>query len=427
MKRKFLRALALACFSLVATGAFVTAGPAYASGDKAPQVSRAAGKALTEARKLIDAKDYAGAVAALQQAVSAGDLKDYDKYIINTYLGIAYFQSGDQAKAGDAFVAASEVPNMRDSDHQEAVEKALMLLSATNDYGKVIAFVEKDVPANAALSENLLTMIGICYYNTKHDQQALDYAKRAIAAATAKNAIPQRDTYQLLLSAQNHMKDMAGEIATIQTMAGLYGTAEDWSRAIDVAVGSLPAANKNSRTVAAFFLYRRRMEVGAATSADDYELAAELATDQNSPGDVIKVANQAKAHGKTTKKLNAILAKALGDARKDKASLAAADAAAAKSANGTLDVSVAEGYYGYGMFADAERVAARAVAKGGAKKNEALMILGASQTLLGKNAEAAATFAKVKGDAALEKAAGCWTVYATRKYGKTAAAAPAAN
>ena len=427
MKRKFLRALALACFSLVATGAFVAAGPAYASSDKAPQVSRAAGKALTEVRKLIDAKDFAGAITALQQAKSLGDLKDYDNYVINTYLGIAYFQAGDQAKAADAFVAAAEVPNMRDSDHQEALEKALMLLSASNDYGRVVAFVEKDVPPTTALSENMLVMVGICYYNTKHDQQALDYAKRALAAAAAKNAVPQRDSYQLLLSAQNRLKDMAGEVATIQTMAGLYGTDEDWGRVIDITIGSLPAANKNSRTVAAFFLYRLRMEVGAATSADDYELAAELATDQNSPGDVLKAANQAKAHGKTTKKLNALLAKALGEVKRDKASLPAADAAAAKSANGTLDVSVAEGYYGYGQFADAERVAARAVAKGGVKKNEALLIMGASQALQGKNAEAAATLAKVKGDTALEKAANCWMIYATRKYGKTAAVAPAAN
>ena len=125
----------------------------------------------------------------------------------------------------------------------------------------------------------------------------------------------------------------------------------------------------------------------------------------------------------------ATLAKANTRAKGDEAALAAADAAAAKLPNAKGDVSVAEGYYGYGRFADAARVAARAVAKGGPQLNEALLLLGAAQVAQGDDASAAATFAKVKGDASLERVAAIWTIYATRKYGKTAApaAAPAGN
>ena len=89
---------------------------------------------------------------------------------------------------------------------------------------------------------------------------------------------------------------------------------------------------------------------------------------------------------------------------------------------------MAESYFGYGKFADAERIATRAVGKGGAKLNEALLLLGATQAVLNKNAEATATLARVTGEP-FDKVAMLWSVYANRKYGQAAPqpAAPAAN
>jgi hypothetical protein len=52
------------------------------------------------------------------------------------------------------------------------------------------------------------------------------------------------------------------------------------------------------------------------------------------------------------------------------------------------------------------------------------LLLGAAQAMQNKP-EAVQSLADVKGDSSLERAAQLWTIYATRKYGK-AAAAPAA-
>ena len=55
------------------------------------------------------------------------------------------------------------------------------------------------------------------------------------------------------------------------------------------------------------------------------------------------------------------------------------------------------------------------------------MLLGVAQAQLGDDAAATQNLALVKGDPALERAAKLWTLYAARKYGKPAAAAPAAQ
>lgn len=122
----------------------------------------------------------------------------------------------------------------------------------------------------------------------------------------------------------------------------------------------------------------------------------------------------------------ALLNKANAAARIDEPTLAAADAIAAKISSSDKDVSVAEDYYGYGRYADAARVAQRAISKSGPKALEAQLLLGVAQAQQGDNTAAAQSLALVKGDASLEKAAQLWTLYATRKYGK-AATTPAAQ
>jgi hypothetical protein len=181
-----------------------------------------------------------------------------------------------------------------------------------------------------------------------------------------------------------------------------------------------------TREIAALYLYRLRLTAGAETPADEYLLVADLALALRYPGEAQKALQQGIAAGTLSQaSAAAALNKANAQVRADEPTLPAADAAAAKSPSANGDVSVAEDYYGYDKFADVVRVAQRAIAKGGPKALEARLLLGVVQARQGDNATAAQSLALVRGDVALERAAQLWTLYATRKYGRTAAAAPA--
>lgn len=426
MKPNFLRAVALAGFSLLATAAFVAPTPAFAAEkENAPKVSRTVGKALADVKKMMDAKDWPGLIAKLKDVQSSAS-EDYDKYVVNTYLAIAYFQAGDHKSAADAFVAAAKIPNIPESDHEEAVHKALMLLSDIKDYAGVIDLAKTQIKPDAKLGDDILRLIGISYFYQNDYPNALAYGQKAVEQGSVGGKVPPREAYELILLSQGRMKDIAGQTKIVATMAGLYGQSDDWAHALDFTFASFQAKNKQANATAMFFLYRLRLVVKADTEADDYFLAASLAIDQNSPGDALKALNLAKASGKyNAKKCDPLFNRANQDAKKDQPALAQAEAISAKSPKGDPSLSVAESYFGYGKYADAERVAQRAVDKGSSKQNEAYLLLGAAKVMLNKNAEATAILAKITSDP-YDKVANLWSLYANRKYGE-AAAQPVAN
>lgn len=430
MKTKFLRAVALAGFSLFATAALVAPTPTFAadkSKDKdAPKVSRTLGKAMGDIQKLLQAKDWPNAIAKLKE-VQPNLTEDYDKYVLNTYLAIAQFQSGDHKGAAESFAAAAAAEKVPASDHDEAVHKALMLYSDVKDYPKVVELAQKYYKPDTPLTEDTARLIGAAAFYSNDYPTALSYGRRAIDAGSVGGKVPAREAYELVLLTQSRMKDLPGQIKTVSEMAGLYGSGDDWAHALDFTFSTFQSKNKQANATAAFYLYRLRMIVDADTDVTDYTLAGQLALDQNSPGDAIKAFSTAQARNKfDAKKNGALYARAVQDAKKDQPTLPQAETIATKSPKADPILSVAESYFGYGKYADSERAAQNAVAKGGPKLNQALLLLGAAQTMQNKTAEATATLAKVNADP-YNKVAALWSLYANRKYGQAATATPAAK
>lgn len=419
MIKTFLRAVAIASFALVVTVAFVHA-PARA--DDGLKLSRAVTKPMIAAQKHISEKDWPAAIAQLREVQAMEGKTEYDTFMVNTFLGVALFQSGDKKGATEAFIAAAAVPNLPPEKHAEAVQKAMMLIVDAKDYAKLVEFAKTNMP-DETLTSTTATYLAISHFHLENDAESLKYAQKAVDLAESAGQKPDRDIYQVILTAQGHMKDLKAQIKTVQIMSKRYGTPEDWGRLIDISLRTLPQKSANLAT-AALFLYRLQLITKAETPKDDYQTFADLAIDQRSPGDAVAALMAAQAEGKTGPKTAATLAKAQKQAAADRPTLSVAETAATKSPQANMAVSVAEGYLGYKLYADAERMAVIAVAKNGPKQNEAYLVLGAAQAMQGKRQEAAATFAKVRGDSALESAAQAWIIYATRTY--DAAPAPAA-
>lgn len=429
MKTNFLRALAVAGLCLIATG---TAPKAFAADDAAkqgPKISSAIAKPMQAAQKALTAQDWKGALDALKEAQANSDLTDYDKYVINYYSGIAYVRTNDDADAATAFTAAAESPaisEVPDDQRSQAIRIAIELQNQMSNWNKVIE-LGKVADANKVSDPAIYGMLAIAYVNANDYATATVDAQKSVALYKAAGKTPEHSVYQVILLAQAKQHDIQGETKTLETLANLYGEPQDWGNLIDIALGTLQTPNKGNRELAALFLFRLRIATKAETSGDDYLLASEVAMGLNSPGDAQASLQAGLASGKLSQdKAAPALAKANARARGDEASLGAAEKAASKEKTNAGAVSVAEGYFGYGRYADAARVAQLAIAKGGPKTLEAQMLLGCAQAMEGDDATATQTLAQVKGDPALESAAHLWTLYATRAYGKTAAA-PAAT
>jgi hypothetical protein len=131
--------------------------------------------------------------------------------------------------------------------------------------------------------------------------------------------------------------------------------------------------------------------------------------------------------GNVSGKASETLRKSRSDAASDERQLPSIAASAAKSKKGQEDVKLAEDYWGYGRFADAEAAARSAISKGGMKDPaEGTLILGMALAAQGKYDAAIQTFGEVNGNDAARKTAHLWTLSAQMKKGPAApAAAPA--
>ncbi|HEY0281334.1 MAG TPA: hypothetical protein VGC27_01785 [Rhizomicrobium sp.] len=418
MKKNFVRAVVVASLSLFVSVATFTPTPAVAaSADKdakKPVVSRAISKHVSEAQKAFEAKNWAAMLAKVKEAAAVPDLSDYDKYIVNYFMGLALYNSGDKTGATPYFVAAAESDAAPPEERDTALRIAIDLSNQAKDYAKVKSLGQLAVDAGA-LSGGVAAIIAIAYYDSGDYPNAVAFAQKAIDIETAAGKLPDRSAYQVILMSQNRQKDIPGELKTLEIMSTNYGNAEDWGHLIDISLGTLPKSG--SRETAALYLYRLRLAVGAETSASDYQMAADLALALRYPGDAQKALQQGIDKGVLSQSAAAAsLNRANAAARTDEPTLPAADAAAAKSPSANGDVSVAGAYYGYGRYEDAIRVAQRAVTKSGTKAIEARLLLGVAQARQGDKAAAVQNLTQVRGDLALERAAQLWLAYANRKY-----------
>jgi hypothetical protein len=429
MKKYLLRAAMIASLCLLAAGT-VMAPQAFADSSKAPTVSAAVAKPLQAAHKALQDKDWATALAKLKEAQAVGNLNDYDQYLINYFTGIAQYNLNDVADAAAAFVAAVESPAAPVDQRKDVFHDAIGLEEQLGNWPKVLELA-KVAQDNNLVDDNIANVIAVAYLNNNDCATAQTWAQKSIALSTAASKVPARNVYEVILQCQIKQKDVTGEIKTVEMTSNLYGTPNDWGNLLNVSTDMLATANKANHELAALSLFRLRLATMAETKGADWLWGAELAMGMglDSPGDAQQMLNAGLKNGTLSQAQAAgPLAKASAKARGDEATLAVAEKAASKEANGNGATSVAEAYYGYGRYADAERVATLAISKGGPKMLEAKLLLGCAQAMQGEDAAATQTFSLVKGDPALERAAYLWTLYTTRKYGQPAATpAPAAH
>jgi hypothetical protein len=414
MKTSFVPAV-FAALLLCSTAASAQMGSGAPAGDAKPagKVSKAVAKPLSQAQKLMNSGDLQGSLAAVKEAQAVPDRTPFDDYEINQFLGFISIKLNDHPTADTAFEAMADSPALPDADKNNIVHNALLLSSEAKHYQKTIAYGQV-LDAMNALNLETATQVAIAYYNTGDQAHAQQYAQKGIDFAKAAGQQPDQSLLQIVMNAQAGQHDEAGAERTLEQLVQTSGDPKALSQLIDV---SLSTAGMNE----IYFLDLMRLKYLAHIMApEDYGQLGNQAYLQGYPEEAVTVLQQGGKGGETLRKSRA-------DAATDERGLAGAAASAAKARSGLEDIKLAEDYWGYGRFADAEAAARRAVGKGGIKDPaEGLLTLGMTLVAQGKYDEAIQTLGQVGGNQAAKKTAHLWSVYAQLKKGSAApAAAPA--
>ncbi len=402
MKSSTLRAALTATLMLgAATGTALAAD--------SPKLTHSVAAALADVQKAVAAKDYATASAGLEKA-KAGASTPYDTLMINRFaMGVHVGQNDMAAADVDAEAAADVDPAaIPDADKAAIYKPALQLTLNAKKYDKAakyaklfLATTPPPTGADVALATQALYLGG-------DYAAATALAQKNIDAAKAANKTPARNDLDIIMSAQVKQKDEAGAENTLELLVQYYNMPEDWGQILGVTLGT-----KGMTDIDYVYAGRLMLATGAKTTPVDGQLVGSTANKSGLYGD-------AEAFQK--------IGGPAPDAREaaDKKSFASQIAAGDKQ-GGEYNVKTAEAAYGYGMYADAEKMARAAKTKGGTKDPiEADMVIGQSQAAQGKFADAATTFAGITApNPARARIVRLWTTYAKQKAAPaTAAAAP---
>lgn len=405
MKVPFVRFALAVCF------AAATALAASSAAAESGKISKSLAKPLTAAQASMKANDFAGALTHIQEAQAVSGRTAFDDYTINQFLGNIYIGMKDYKNAEIAFKAMADSSAIPDADKASVMKGTIQLAVNNQDWPTVMAYGDK-LQAAGQVSDDVLEPLAVAYYNAGATDKAYQLAKQAQDSFTKQGKTPPQSIMDIITRVQ--MKsDPQAAMRSEEQLAQTYGDPNVWSNVIE------SGFIKGTSELQALFLYRLRIATNAATSIDDYAIMADITTKAGYPAETAAILEHGLAQGvvKSGDKTSAALNTARGKLPGDKASLPGFDAQAKARKTGDYDVKLAETYYGYGRYAEAEQAASRAIAKGGVKDMaEAQMILGVSLAGEGKNAEAADAFSKVGGNASWQKIAHLWTIYAQRKY-----------
>jgi len=419
MNSSFVRAVfAATLLCSTAVGTVILPATVATAADK---VSHEVSKPLAEAQKLVQSGDLQGALAKVREAQALTDRTAFDDFTINQFLGAISIKLNDHATATLAYEAMAESPALPDEQKKAVLHDALLLSSEARHYPKTIAYGQQ-LEAINAMDDQTTTQVAIAYYNTGDVAHAQQYAQKAIDLAKAAGKQADPAMLQIVMNSQVKQNNQAGAEQTLEQLYQSSGDIKSFGELIDVSM-STSGMNDN------YFLDLLRLKVlSGAAGGEDYTQLGNATYLQGYPGEAVNVLQQGMASGKVSGgKASETLRKSRADEAQDERQLPSIAASAARARGGQEAVKLAEAYWGYGRFADAEAAARQAIGKGGMKDAaEGPLLLGMSLVAQGKYDDGIQAFGQVGGNQAAQKTAHLWSLYAQAKKGPgTPAAAPA--
>jgi len=411
MNKPIRRAVMAALIAAASATAVTVLTPAYAAApkkddkkDEAPKVRAAVGKALNDAMKLVDTKDFAGALVKVKEADAVMDKTPFEEYQVAKFFGFIAINQPmpDYAAATVAYnreIASGGAP---DAEKPAMYNIAMRLNYQSMRYPDVIknaAELQKLQPLDDTGSLILIQS----YYNTNDFENSAKEAKAELAAKTAAGMKPSEDVLGLLLNAQIKIKDEAGARQSLDQLAMVSAKPEVWGQVMDFAVGTPGITDHQLLN-----LYRLSMLTGTMKDTD-YAAMATIDLQNGLPKEAIAILNKGNKTGD-------LLNQANGLAARDEQSLPALAAEAAKQTNGEVDVKLGESYYTYGRYDDAIAALQKGIQKGGLKDAaDAQTTLGIVLLAAGKRQEALDAFDKAAAaNGSGGQVAHVWTLYSRR-------------
>ncbi|WP_245585228.1 tetratricopeptide repeat protein [Solimonas flava] len=378
----------------LAIGMMAALGHAADKPSLRPEVS----KPLQEAQTALQAKDYATALAKIDEAGKIAKLTPYERYIISRLQAVSATGAGDLETALAAYESALASSQMTDAEKLQAYDAAAKIAYAEKKYEKASEYIG-EYRRLGGTSAQTLALLPQALYLSNDFAGAQKELVALIAELEKAGQTPTEVQLQLLLSCANKLGDSAGYLPALQKLAQYYPKETYWKDLILRTAGKPGFSEQLMLDV-----YRLMKATGALDKADDFMEAAQYALKAGFPGEADQYVKLGYERGLLGQGEDADRHRQLRDtvARKikeDQKQLAEGEKAAAALATGDALVATGLNYVGYQQYDKGISLMRRGIDKGGLKRaDDARLHLGYALMLAGKPAEAGELFKSVSGD-----------------------------
>jgi tetratricopeptide (TPR) repeat protein len=372
------------------------------------KISKQIAKPMDAANKAIQARKWQEVLNQVRAAEgTTGYIKSaFDQFYMNEFKGYAYTQLGQLNDAARELEAGLNSPCMAEAKKADRYKAITAVYYQMKNYPKAIDFANRGLKLKR--DPELMVTLGQAYFQSGNNKEAVRVMNDVMSIFESSGGKPKEDTMLIVLAACQKVNDNNCVTRLFEKLVVNYPKVEYWQNLL-VAFNNSDLADEQKINV-----MRLQQKVGVMKKPSEYTEMAQIALDQGLPGEAQAILEEAFAKklfadDRSVSLNNRLLAKAKETAAKDKAGLAAKEAAAKSAATGDDLVQVGAAYLGYGENEKALEALKAGIAKGKlTKPDRAGILLGLAYLRTNNKAEAAKAFRTVKTDPTMARIAKLW-------------------
>jgi tetratricopeptide (TPR) repeat protein len=391
--------------------------------DEKPKVSKAAAKPLKAAQEAMQAKNYPEALNKLKEVQGLSGTTPYDQHLMNEMFGFVYVRTQNYPEAAKALEAGLNSGFLEASELPQRIKALAQVNYQIKNYDKAIEFGNRAIKDGIA-DDDMYTLVGQAYYIKEDYKGALKFIESYVDTQVKAGKTPKEQPLQLIMSSCVKLDDSECTTRALERMVAYYPKPEYWQNLLYAMFQSQDKTAEKSL----LNVYRLASEVDVLKRPEDYTEMAQLAIEQGSPGEAVRILEKGFSKGvfaeqRDKDRNQRLLESAKKQSATDQASLSKIEKDTTAAKTGDKDVSLGLAYLSYEQYPKAIEALNRGLAKGSVRNEpEARLLLGIAQLKSGDKDEATKTFHQVKGNATLERLANLWTLHAKQVPTRTASA-----
>lgn len=405
----------VSAFGLMAGATVVTAPAAYAQN----KTSKEFGQPFNEARTLIQAKNFTGALPKIEQAAPHAK-SPAEKLAVEQLRTAVYAGTGNKQKlitSLEAQLALGGLPAETVKSHKRTI---LGLYGEVGNDAKALSLTKEFLNAYGGDSA-LYAFVGSRAFQAKNYADAIEYSGKAIDQARKEGKRPDERWFNIEARSYFDQGQMDKYYASLERAAAVYPK-DDYFKAL---IQRAEKAPKFSRIESELDLYRAQVAAGLKlTDAEQFRMG-EAAYSARLPAEaeiyMKPLADKGYIGGPNDK--NATRNKKLWtdiqtQAKAEKGGgIEGSIKDAEKASTGAVFADVGEAYFGLGDYAKAAELIQKGIDKGGMKPEElanAQLRLGIAQYKGGQKDAAKKTWAAIKSENGAQELGKVWTLIANK-------------